>query len=122
MAENKQYITQIQDNGTVMISEDVICSIVSHCVNDVEGVESICSKPVADIAEIIGKKNWGKGLKITIGEDNSVTVDCNINVVYGQSVVTVAAAVQDAVVSAVEPMTGVKVAAVNVNVCGIVRQ
>ena len=57
MAENKQYITQIQDNGTVMISEDVICSIVSHCVNDVEGVESICSKPVADIAEIIGKKN-----------------------------------------------------------------
>ena len=79
-----------------MISEDVICSIVSHCVNDVEGVESICSKPVADIAEIIGKKNWGKGLKITIGEDDSVTVDCNINVVYGQSVVTVAAAAQEA--------------------------
>ena len=122
MAENKQYITQIQDNGTVMISEDVICSIVSHCVNDVEGVESICSKPVADIAEIIGKKNWGKGLKITISEDNSVTVDCNINVKYGQSVVTVAAAVQEAVVAAVEPMTGVKVSAVNVNVCGIVRQ
>ena len=122
MAENKQYITQIQDNGTGMISEDVICSIVSHCVNDVEGVESICSKPVADIAEIIGKKNWGKGLKITIGEDNSVTVDCNINVVYGQSVVTVAAAVQEAVVAAVEPMTGVKVSAVNVNVCGIVRR
>lgn len=122
MAENKQYITQIQDNGTVMISEDVICSIVSHCVNDVEGVESICSKPVADIAEIIGKKNWGKGLKITISEDNSVTVDCNINVKYGQSVVTVAAAVQEAVVAAVEPMTGVKVSAVNVNVCGIVRR
>lgn len=122
MAENKQYITQIQDNGTVMISEDVICSIVSHCVNDVEGVESICSKPVADIAEIIGKKNWGKGLKITISEDDSVTVDCNINVKYGQSVVTVAAAVQEAVVAAVEPMTGVKVSAVNVNVCGIVRQ
>lgn len=122
MAENKQYITQIQDNGSVMISEDVISSIVSHCVNDVEGVASICSKPVADIAEIIGKKNWGKGLKITIGEDNSVTVDCNINVNYGQSVVNVAAAVQEAVVAAVEPMTGVKVAAVNVNVCGIVRQ
>lgn len=122
MAENKQYITQIQDNGTVMISEDVICSIVSHCVNDVEGVESICSKPVADIAEIIGKKNWGKGLKITISEDDSVTVDCNINVKYGQSVVTVAAAVQEAVVAAVEPMTGVKVSAVNVNVCGIVRR
>ena len=41
MAENKQYVTQIQDNGTVMISEDVIASIVAHTVNDVEGVAGL---------------------------------------------------------------------------------
>ena len=38
------------------------------------------------------------------------------------SVVTVAKAVQDAVRNAVESMTGVKILAVNVNVCRIIRQ
>ena len=55
MAENKQYITQMHENGTVMISEDVIASIVAHTVNDVEGVAGLTGKPGADIAEIIGK-------------------------------------------------------------------
>ena len=122
MAENKQYITQVQDNGTVMISEDVIATIVAHAVEEVEGIVSLSTKVGADIAELIGKKAWGKGMKISIAEDESVTVDCNVLIGYGQSVVTVAGAVQDAVTSALEAMTGVKVAAVNVNVCGIVRQ
>lgn len=122
MAENKQYIEQVLDNGTVMISEDVIAEIVSHAVSEVEGVVSISTKPGADIAELIGKKNWGRGLKITIAEDNSVSVDCNIVVSYGQAVVTIAKDVQAAVISALESMTGIKIAGINVNVCGIIRQ
>ena len=122
MAESKQYVTQIQDNGTIMISEEVIMTIVSNAVNDVEGVVSLSVKPGADIADMIGKKAWGKGMKIVIGEDNEVSVDCNVIVGYGQSVVTVAQNVQEAVTSALESTTGVKVKAVNVNVCGIIRQ
>lgn len=122
MADNKQYITQIQENGSVMISEDVISTIVSHAVEDVEGVVGLSVKPGADIVDIIGKKNWGKGLKVTIDEDDVLTVDCNVIIAYGQSVVTVANAVQEAVTSALENMTAVKVGAVNVNVCGIVRK
>ena len=122
MAENKQYVTQMQDNGSVMISEDVIVTIVSHAVEEVEGVVSLNVKPGADIVEMIGKKGWGKGLKVTIGEEDELTVDCNITVAYGQSVVTVAKAVQESVTGALESMAGVKIAAVNVNVCGIVRQ
>ena len=122
MAENKTYITQVQDNGSVMISEDVISTIVSHTISEVEGVVSLSTKPGADIADLIGKKNWGKGMKVTIQEDDSLLVDCNIVVAYGQSVVNVAKAVQEAVTSALESMTGVKVASVNVNVCGIEQQ
>lgn len=122
MAENKQYVTQVQDNGSVLISEDVIVTIVAHAVEEVEGVVGLNVKPGADIIELIGKKNWGKGLKVTIGEDDALTVDCNITVAYGQSVVSVAGAVQAAVTNALESMAGVKIAAVNVNVCGIIRQ
>jgi uncharacterized alkaline shock family protein YloU len=122
MAENKQYITKIQDNGSIMISEDVIASIVAQSVQEVEGVVGLSVKPGADIADIIGKKNWGKGMRIVIAEDNSLSVDCDILISYGQSVVTVAQNVQETVSSHLESMTGVKVNAVNVNVCGISRQ
>ena len=59
--------------------------------------------------------------KILIAEDNTVSIDCSIMVAYGNSVVDVAAAVQQNVTANVESMTGVKVVGVNVNVCGIVR-
>ena len=122
MAENKQYITQVQENGTVVISEDVIATIVYNAIKEVEGVASLNTKPGADIAEMIGKKNWGRGLKITIGEQDELYVDCNINIGYGQSIVSVAKAVQDGVTAALESMIGVTVACVNVNVCNIAAQ
>lgn len=122
MAEGKQYIVQQQENGSVQISEDVIASLVSNAVSEVEGVVGLSTKPGSDIADMIGKKNWGKGIKVTIAEDDTVIIDCNINVGYGQSVVTIAKAVQDAIGAAVESATGVKINAINVNVCGIIRQ
>ena len=122
MADNKQYIIQAQENGNVMISEDVIATIVEQAVTEVEGIVGLNVKPGADIADMIGKKAWARGIKITIGEDNSLLVDCNVNVGYGQSVVTVAKAVQDAVTAALVSTAGVKVASVNINVCGIIRQ
>ena len=121
MADNKQYITQIQDNGAVMISEDVICSIVSHAVSEVDGVVSINSKPAAELADMIGKK-WGKGMKIAIADDNAITIDVDVIIGYGQSVVAIAGAVQTAIIGAVQSMTGVDAVSVNVNVCGISRQ
>lgn len=121
MAEYKQYINQEQENGSVMISEDVVSTIVEHAVSDVEGVAGIVTKPGADIADLISK-NWGRGIKILIAQDNSLSIDCNVAISYGQSVVGIAQAVQAAIISAVESMTGVKVTAVNVNVCGIVRK
>ena len=122
MAENKQYITQEQENGNILISEDVIATIIENAVKDVEGVVGLSVKPGADIADMIGKKSWGKGIKINISDDNALSVDCNVNIGYGQSVVAVAKSVQDAVTGALESATGVKVSAVNINVCGIIRQ
>lgn len=122
MAENKQYVTQVQDNGRVMISEDVIATIALQSLADIEGYVGMSAKPGADIVELIGKKNWGKGIKVTITENDELTVDCNVIISYGHSVVAVATAIQEAVSGALQSMTGIKVVSVNVNVCGIVRQ
>lgn len=122
MAEYKQYITQAQENGTVMIYEDVIATIVTQAVSDVEGVDGLSVKTGAEIVDLIGKKSWGKGMKILIGEDNSLTIDCDVIVKYNYAVVDVAKACQQAVANAIEAVTGIRVTQVNVNVCGIARQ
>ena len=119
MAESKQYITQNQENGTVQISEDVIISIVTGAVGETEGVAGFSARLGSDIAEILGRKNWGKGVKLTITEDDRLFIECNIVATYGYAVVNVAKAVQENVTSAVESMTGIQVTEVNVNVCGI---
>lgn len=122
MAENKQYITQHQENGCVMISEDVVATIALHAVSEIEGFAGLATKPGADIVELIGKKSWGKGVKVTVTEQEELSIDCNVFLVYGHSVVTVAKNIQTAVTAALESTTGAKVVAVNVNVCGIVRK
>ena len=122
MAEYKQYITQIQENGNVMISENVVATIVANALSEVEGIGSLGVKPGVSIADFATKKNWGKGLKILIAEDNSLTIECGVMIYYGYSVVDVAKEVQSAVASAVENITGAKVNSVSVNVCGVVRK
>lgn len=122
MAENKQYITQEQENGLVLISEDVVATIAINAVNDIDGFAGLIAKPGADIVELIGKKSWGKGIKVTISEKDELTIDCNVLVSYGASVVNVAKNIQAAIISALESTTSTKVLAVNVNVCGIVRK
>lgn len=111
MAENK-YITQTQENGSVLIAEEVLVNIISLAVAEVEG------------AELSGKPgiNWGKGIKLTIDDENRVTVKCYINVAYDQSVVAVAGNVQESVATALESMAGVNVLGVNVSVVGVARK
>ena len=110
MADYKRYITQTQENGNVMISEDVVAAIAEHSLLEVEGASLL-----RDI------KNWNKGIKILIAEDNSVAISLNITVTFGYSVVEVAANAQSAVTASVENRTGVKVSEVNVNICGIAK-
>lgn len=112
MAENKRYITQVQENGNVMISEDVIATIVAHTAQEVDGVDGLHTR-----------KSWGgKSMRINIAEDNTLTIECNLIVKYGYSVIDVAKNAQVSVISAVESMAGVKVAEANMNVCRIARQ
>ncbi len=119
MADNKQYITHGLDCGSVMISDDVVAAIVINALKDVEGVAGLTAKIGVDAGAL---KNWNKALKVSIGENNEISVDCSVVVAYGQPVIVVAKNAQDAIGAAIENMTGVKPGTVNVNVCGIARQ
>ena len=109
MPEN--YITCQDEKGSINISEDVVAAMVRAAITEVDGVAGIATSAGTERAELLG-------IKVQI-VDGTMTVDTIITVRYGCSVVAVARAVQESVTSAVESMTGLEIAAVNVNVGGI---
>lgn len=118
MAEGKKYIEQPQEDGRILISEDVIASIAALAVREVEGVYGLSTTAAFDISTILGKKNLRNGIRVTMDGEN-VTISCNLIVKMGEAVMTVAKNVQESIANEVISMTGVHPAAVNVNVCGI---
>ncbi len=118
MAEIKEYIAKNDEGGSIFISEEVIASIASVAASEIDGVATIGSSNV-DISELLGKKTLTKGVKIVLdGDVAEITV--SIAVKKGFIIPTVAKAVQENVVSAVESMAGLKTTSVNVKVVGVV--
>ena len=116
MGEN--YITCQGEKGSINISEEVINGMVRTAIAEVEGVAGLSNTAGAELAELIGLKTVTRGVKIQ-SEDNVVTVDVIITVVYGANIVKVSAAVQDRVIDAVRTATGMDQVKVNVHVAGI---
>ena len=101
------------------ISEDVIGIIAGLAASEVEGIAGMTLGFVDGINQILGSsKKYSKGVKIELN-GKKVTVDIFVNVKYGVRIPDVAWAAQTAVKNAVENMTGLEVAAVNINVQGI---
>ena len=75
---------------------------------------------INDIAGKLGVKNYSKGVKVDISDD-VVIVDISVNLKFGYSIPKVSAKVQEKVAQAVNSMTGLQVAKVNVRIAGIVQ-
>lgn len=118
MAENKEYIVQAQENGSILISEEVVASIAALAVREVEGVYGLSATSNFDISNVIGKKNLRKGIRVSLSGDE-IAIACNLIVKMGSAVMTVAKNVQEAISDEVASMTGIRPVRVNVNVCGV---
>lgn len=121
MSETKEYISRADELGNIHISEDVLAVIAAAAALEVEGVSSLAANLGSDIAELLGKKNLAKGVRIQVADD-AVTVDISVMVKYGYTIPEVAKAVQEAVHNSVESMSSLSVACVNVNVGGIILE
>ena len=73
---------------------------------------------VGGIAEMLGRKNFSKGVKVEVGE-REAAIDLFIIVKYGVRIPDVAIAAQENIKRAIETMTGLSVVEVNVNVQGV---
>ncbi|NMA25528.1 MAG: Asp23/Gls24 family envelope stress response protein [Clostridiales bacterium] len=118
MGENREYISYLDEKGSINISEEVVAIIAGSTALEIEGVAGLYSTPGRDIAELLGRKNLTRGVKIHLDE-KTITADIYIMASLGYAVNEVGTAVQKAVATAIESTTGLKVTAVNVHICGI---
>ena len=112
------YISCKAENGSINISEDVISTMVRTAITEIDGVAGISNTAGAELAELIGIKTASKGIKVQIVDD-TIKVDAVILVRYGCNIVNVAKEVQNSVTEAVQAITGIDKAEVNVHVSGV---
>ena len=112
------YISCKAENGSINVSEDVISTMVRTAITEIDGVAGISNTAGAELAELIGIKTVSKGIKVQIVDD-TIKVDAVILVRYGCNIVNVAKEVQNSVTEAVQAITGIDKAEVNVHVSGV---
>ena len=121
MAKDERNIYTIQDDssmGEVKIADEVVAIIAALAATEVEGVASMAGNITNELSSRLGMKNLSKGVKVDVLE-GVVTVSLALNMKYNYSIMDVSAKVQEKVKSAVENMTGLEVADVNVKVAGV---
>jgi uncharacterized alkaline shock family protein YloU len=106
------------DKGSIKIADDVVGIIAGLAAIEVEGVAGMSGGIVGGIAEMLGRKNLSKGVKVEVGEKEAV-VDLYMIVNYGVRIPEVAWNVQENVKKAIENMTGLNVVEVNIHIQGV---
>ena len=104
--------------GSIHISDDVVGIIAGLAATEVEGIAGMSGGIVSGVTEMLGRKNFAKGVKVEVGEKEAA-VDLYIIVKYGVRIPDIALAVQENVKQAIETMTGLSVVEVNVHVQGV---
>jgi len=104
--------------GSIKITDEVVSIIAGVAATEVEGVAGMSGGIAGGIAEMLGRKNLSKGVKVQVGE-KEVAVDLYIIVNYGVRIPEVAWKVQENVKKAIENMTGLSVVEVNIHVQGV---
>ena len=121
MAKDERNIYTIQNDaskGEIKIADEVVAIIAALAATEVEGVASMAGNITNELIGKLGMKNLSKGVKVDVLE-GIVTVSLALNLKYNYSIVEVSARVQEKVKNAIENMTGLEVADVNVKVAGV---
>ena len=117
--ERNTYTIQADESlGEVKIADEVVAMIAGLAAMEVEGVASMAGNATRELISKLGMKSLSKGVKVDVLE-GVVTVSLSLNLKYGYSIKEITTKVQEKVTAAIENMTGLEVADVNIRVAGV---
>lgn len=121
MEKDERMTYSIQNDtslGDVKIADEVVAIIAGLAATETEGVSSMAGNITNELISRLGMKKLSRGVKVDVLE-GVVTVSLALNLKYNYSIVDVTAKVQERVKSAIENMTGLEVADINIRVAGV---
>ncbi len=104
--------------GSVKIADDVVAMIASIAATEVEGVSAMIGNITNELMSKVGMKKLTKGVKVDV-MDGVVTVDLSVTLEYGYNIPVTCQKVQEKVKTAIENMTGLEVADVNIRIASV---
>ena len=107
--------------GAVQIADDVVAMIASLAAAEVEGVSALVGNITNELMSRVGMKKLTKGVKVEV-VDGVVSVDIAIVIEYGHNIPQTSRNVQNKVKAAIENMTGLEVADINIRIAGVNMQ
>ncbi|MCR5418453.1 MAG: Asp23/Gls24 family envelope stress response protein [Lachnospiraceae bacterium] len=113
-------ITIADQIGSVQIADDVVAMIAALAAVEVEGV-SLPASPAAESQGRGSARKMMKNVKVDVAGEN-VSVDVAVAIDYGYNIPQTGQNVQTRVKAAIENMTGLIVADVNVRVAKVNMQ
>ena len=85
MAENREYLTRAEENGSINIAEDVVAAIAADAIGEIEGVGSMCQNMTEQITEQFTGKKGLRGVRAEV-KDGEIIVDVYLMVRYGYAI------------------------------------
>ncbi len=104
--------------GELKIANEVVGIIAGLAATEIKGVAGMSGGIAGGIAELLGRKNLSKGVKVEVGE-HETAVDLFVVVDYGFNIPEVSKEMQENVKRAIEVMTGLDVVEVNIHILGV---
>lgn len=101
--------------GTIQLAPEVVEVIAGIAAAEVRGVAGMSGGFAGGIAELIGRKNYTKGVNVQIN-GSEAAVDVSVVVEYGFRIPELAEDIQSNVKNAIESMTGITVTSVNIHI------
>lgn len=107
--------------GNVKVADEVISIVAGLAAQEVNGVIGMSGGFAEGLNELLGKKSFAKGVRITV-DGHVVTAAVYVNVEYGSCIPEIALEIQEKVKEAIENMTGYEVKFVDVHIQGVARR
>ncbi len=113
------YALREEENiGSVKIADDVVAMIAGIAATEVDGVAAMAGNMTNELMSKVGVKSLTKGVKVDV-IGRSVTVELALTMEYGYNIPTTCQKVQEKVKTAIENMTGLEAAQVNIRIAGV---
>lgn len=106
------------DTDDMMITDEAIAVMAGVAASEVKGVAGMSGGFAGGIAEVFGRRNPSKGVKV-VTKNDVTTVDLYVVVRYGYRIPDLAFEIQENVKNTIESLSGISVDAVNIHIQGV---